>query len=78
MPDQTDPLLGQQEGSEETDISNNLERGVGNVPGHDFRHLVDTQPEAVIKYASCSKLFQRDTSRPKFDACRSDTSRRKA
>ena len=56
MPDQTDPLLGPQEGSEEADISSNLERGVGNGPGHDFRHLVDTQPEAVIKYGSCNKV----------------------
>ena len=49
MPGHTDPLLGSnQDGESET--QNDLERGLSSGHGgNDFRHLIETQPEAVIK-----------------------------
>ena len=49
MSDHTDPLLSREDG-EDADPPNDLERGLASSHGNDFRHLIDTQPEAVIKY----------------------------
>lgn len=50
MPDHLEPLLRQDEDGA-PDPQADLERGLGSGHGNDFRHLIDTQPEAVIKYA---------------------------
>ena len=54
------PLLERQNSSQtSSDASEDLERGLHSGAGHDFRHLIDSQPEAVIKCAltcMCSKL----------------------
>ncbi len=46
------PLLERQNSSQtSSDASEDLERGLDSGAGHDFRHLIDSQPEAVIKCA---------------------------
>ena len=44
----SEPLLGQEPTQEE--VPEDLERGLSGAPGHDFRHLIEAQPEAVIRY----------------------------
>lgn len=44
------PLLGHQTTEEE--VPEDLEHGLSAVPGHDFRHLIEAQPDAVIKSAA--------------------------
>ncbi|DBA98675.1 hypothetical protein WJX77_002585 [Trebouxia sp. C0004] len=45
------PLLERQNsGQTPSDASEDLERGLDSGAGHDFRHLIDSQPEAVIKF----------------------------
>ena len=48
MPDSNTPLLERERSS--SDASEDLERGLHSGADHDFRHLIDSQPEAVIKY----------------------------
>lgn len=43
-----EPLLGQE--TSEQVVPEDLERGLSGAPGHDFRHLIDAQPEAVLRY----------------------------
>ena len=44
------PLLRQQGAEQDrADGPEDLERGLSQGAGHDFRHLIDSQPEAVIK-----------------------------
>ena len=45
--DASEPLL--QNGPTEAEVPEDLERGLSAAPGHDFRHLIDAQPEAVIR-----------------------------
>ena len=42
------PLLGHE--TTEDEVPEDLEHGLSAAPGHDFRHLVESQPEAVIRY----------------------------
>lgn len=44
----SEPLLGGEPTQEE--VPEDLERGLSGAPGHDFRHLIEAQPEAVIRY----------------------------
>ena len=50
----SEPLLGQEPSQEE--VPEDLERGLSGEPGHDFRHLIEVQPEAVIRYLSAACL----------------------
>ena len=50
----SEPLLGQEPSQEE--VPEDLERGLSGEPGHDFRHLIEVQPEAVIRYLSAAGL----------------------
>jgi len=50
----SEPLLGQEPTQEE--VPEDLERGLSGEPGHDFRHLIEVQPEAVIRYLSAAGL----------------------
>ena len=50
----SEPLLGQEPTQEE--VPEDLERGLSGAPGHDFRHLIEAQPEAVIRYLSAACL----------------------
>ena len=45
--DTSEPLLN--DGPTEDEVPEDLERGLSAAPGHDFRHLIDAQPEAVIR-----------------------------
>lgn len=41
----------------EQDVPEDLEEGLDRGPDHDFQHLIDVQPEAVIRCAArCSAL----------------------
>ncbi len=50
----SEPLLGQEPTQEE--VPEDLERGLSGAPGHDFRHLIEAQPEAVIRCLSAACL----------------------
>ena len=56
MPDtHRTPLLKSQVSEQE--VPEDLEEGLDRGPLHDFQHLIDAQPEAVIRYAAASKNF---------------------
>ncbi len=50
----SEPLLGQEPTQEE--VPEDLERGLSGALGHEFRHLIEAQPEAVIRYLSAACL----------------------
>ena len=50
MADTDQPLLDRQNSHSSSSASEDLERGLDSGAGHDFKHLIDSQPEAVIKY----------------------------
>lgn len=51
MADCDTPLLDRQNSSHNSlDASEDLERGLDSGASHDFRHLIDSQPEAVIRF----------------------------
>ncbi len=43
----SDLLLG--DGTTEEEVPEDLERGLSGAPGHDFRTLIEAQPDAVIR-----------------------------
>lgn len=49
MPGADTPLLDRQH-SNVSDASGDLERGLHSGADNDFKHLIDSYPEAVIKY----------------------------
>lgn len=49
MPSVDTPLLAQQDSDQTDDAAEDLERGLHNGAGNDFRHLIDSYPETVIK-----------------------------
>ena len=51
MPGADTPLLNRQH-SNLTDDSEDLERGLHSGADNDFKHLIDSYPEAVIKYGT--------------------------
>ena len=51
------PLLGHQPSEEE--VPEDLEHGLSAAPGHDFRHLIEAQPDAVIKFVTFTRSCAR-------------------